>query len=88
MDVAVDGIDDIAVCAPVKLTPEGMKHFEKALTAEVEVKYKDEEHESTFVSDDSEELDEEAWGLLTALAGFASEDNFDRWFEGEDAELI
>lgn len=87
-DVTVDGIDTIAVCPPVKFTPEGQKHFQKALNATVEVEYKNDSHRATYVSDDEEDVDEAAWNLLASLAGYCEESKFDKWFEGKDAEII
>lgn len=86
-DVFVDGIDAIAVCPPVKLTTAGLKHFKKALAATVEVEYKDDSHRDTYISDD-EDVNEEAWELLTALAGYCSVDNFNKWFEADTAKMI
>lgn len=82
VDVYVDGIDGIAVCAPVALTEEGKKHFADAL--ELEVK------NYTVMGDDKDydDLDNGeggrlmlAWELLAGLAGYCSVDDFDRWFE-------
>ena len=87
-DVTVDGIFTIAVCPPVKMTPAGRKHFEQALTANVNVEYKNDSHDSTYVSDDDEKINQMAWELLAALAGYCYADGYDQWFEGEDAEII
>lgn len=87
-DVTVDGMDSIAVCPPVKITPEGEKHFHKALEATVEVEYKNDCHYSTYVSDDEEDINEEAWGLLVSLAGCCTENKFNKWFEGDTAKVI
>lgn len=87
-DVYVDGIDGIAVCPPVELTPAGSKHFKKALDATVEVEYKDDCHRDTYVSDDEEDVNEKAWELLTSLAGYCSEDDFNKWVEGDTAKMI
>lgn len=87
-DVTVDGIDAIAVCPPVKFTPEGLKHFRKALDATVEVEYKNDCHCDTYVSDADERVDEQAWNLLASLAGYCSESKFSKWFEGDSAEMI
>jgi hypothetical protein len=88
-DVTVDGIDSASVCPPVKMTPAGRKQFEQALSAKVIVEYgKDDDFECFYVSDDDEETDEQAWELLVALAGDCSADDYDKWFEGKDAELI
>ena len=87
-DVTVDGIDSIAVCPPVKLTPEGSDHFRKALDAKVEVEYKNDSHRDTYISDDEEDVNEEAWHLLASLAGYCEESKFDKWFEGDTATMI
>lgn len=87
-DVCVDGIDSIAVCPPVKLTPEGHNHFQQALTAEVVVEYEDYSHCGTYVSDADEKINEMAFDLLKALAGYCYADCYDQWFEGETAQLV
>lgn len=87
-DVYVDGIDAIAVCPPVKLTPAGREHFKQALNATVVVEYKDDSHQDTYVSNDDEAIDEMAWELLKSLAGYCDCDDFDQWVEAENAELI
>lgn len=82
IDVYVDGIDGIAVCAPVSLTEEGKKHFADALELEVE--------NYTVVGDDKDydDLDNGeggrlmlAWVLLVSLAGYCSVDDYDKWFD-------
>lgn len=87
-DIFVDGQDAIAVCPPIRFTHEGQNHFRIALEATVEVEYKNDSHLSTYVSDDEENVNEEAWILLASLAGFCSESKFNKWFEGDTAELI
>lgn len=87
-DVCVDGYETLAVCPPVKLTPEGKKHFEQALTANVIVDYKNDSHMYTCVSDADDKITEMAWELLKALAGYCYADGFDQWFEGPTAEMI
>lgn len=82
IDVYVDGIDGIAVCAPVSLTEEGKKHFADALELEVE--------NYTVMGDDKDydDLDNGeggrlmlAWVLLASLAGYCDVDDFDKWFK-------
>lgn len=81
IDVYVDGIDRIAVVAPVILTEEGKKHFADALELEVK-KY-------TVIGDDKDYDDLEsdsgrlylAWELLTGLAGYCSYNDYNKWFE-------
>ena len=87
-DVTVDGIDTIAVCPPVKLTPAGREHFKQALTANVNVEYRNDSHLDTYVSDDDEKIDEMAWDFLSSLAGYCYEGGYNLWFDGEDAVLI
>ncbi|MDE6860342.1 MAG: hypothetical protein K2J65_08015 [Duncaniella sp.] len=87
-DVLVDGQGAIAVCPPVKFTKDGMRRFREALNATVEVEYQNDSHRNTYVSDDEEGVNEEAWDLLVSLAGYCSEDKFDKWFEGNTAEII
>ncbi len=82
-DVTVDGIDSIAVCPPVKITPAGREHFKQALTANVNVEYS-----GNYVSGDDEKINQMAWDLLKALAGYCYADSYDQWFEGDEAELI
>lgn len=82
-DVTVDGIDSIAVCPPVKMTPAGREHFKQALTANVNVEYS-----GNYVSDDDEKINQMAWNLLKALAGYCYADGYDQWFEGDEAEFI
>ncbi len=62
-DVYVDGYDVIAVCPPIKITPAGRKHFEQALTAEVE---------EGDVVDDDDKINNMAYNMLVALAGTAT----------------
>lgn len=87
-DVTVDGIDTIAVCPPVKLTPVGREQFKQALTANVNVVYNDDSHEGTYVSDADEAIDEIAYNFLASLAGYCYADGYDQWFEGEEAVII
>lgn len=88
-DVLVDGLGEIAVCPPVRITRAGRKHFAQALTANVVVDYdKNDNHECTYVCDDDEKITEMAHSLLTSLAGYCYVDGFDQWFEGEDAEIL
>lgn len=87
-DVCVDGIDSIAVCPPIKMTPVGREHFKQALTANVVVEYENDSHQDTYVSDADEKIDEMAWELLSSLAGYCSVKDCKTWFEGENAEII
>lgn len=89
-DLYVDGVRGIGVCAPVKLTEEGRKHFGAVLDMEVKrytIMGNDKDYE------DLEAYDEEgkgdggrlllAWELLKALAGHCSCEDYDKWFEHE-----
>lgn len=86
--VAVDGIGRIAVCPPVKMTPAGREHFKQALSANVIVEYQNDSHQDTYVSDTDKKINEMAWDLLYSFAGFCFVDDYDQWFEGENAELV
>ena len=86
-DVTVDGIDSIAVCPPVKMTPAGREYFKQALTANVNVEYSG-NYQDTYVSDADEKINPMAWDLLRALAGYCYADGYDQWFEGDEAEII
>ena len=70
------------------MTPAGRKHFEQALTANVNVEYINDRHSRTYVSDADEKINQMAWELLSALAGYCYADGYDQWFEGEEAEII
>ena len=87
-DVYVDGYGTIAVCPPIKLTEDGLRHFKKSLNAAVEVDYRGGHHHSTYISDDEVDVDEEAWNLLVSLAGYCPKSDFDKWFEGDAAKMI
>ena len=87
-DVLVDGQDVIAVCPPIKFTPEGLEYFRKALNASVEVEYQDDLYRDTYVSDDEEGVNEEAWNLLASLAGHCLSCRFYKWFEGDTAKMV
>lgn len=54
----------------------------------MEVEYKNDCHYSTYVSDDEEDINEEAWDLLVSLAGCCTENKFNKWFEGDTAKVI
>ena len=88
MDIMVDGIDSIAVCPPIKFTPEGLSQFRMALGANVEVEYKSNFHSDTYISDSDEDVNIEAWRLLSSLAGYCGANKFNKWFEGDNAKII
>lgn len=78
-DMGVDGYDGIAVCYPVKFTPEGLEYWKDALDS----KMYDE-----CTSSDTEEIDEKVNSLLWSLAGYCGCSDFEKWFEGETAKEI
>lgn len=80
IDVSVDGCGTIAVVAPVKLTPDGAKKFEKVLNIECD---------GCLVGLHSREDEcEEAFNLLASLAGYCACEDYDKWFDGETAKEI
>lgn len=79
MDVCVDGVGEICVCPPIKLTAAGREYFKSALNAKVDC---------CIVCDKDDARSEEAMKLLESLAGYCSTTDFERWFEGDDAKLI
>lgn len=84
IDVSVDGYDEIAVVAPITLTPIAREKFATALLLPIR-------GTSVYSDKDGEEGDKEcelAWELLHSLAGYCSIQHFDKWFEGDDAEQI
>lgn len=87
-DIFVDVLGSIAVCPPIKITPAGRRHFAKALDATVIVEYKNDSHTHTYVSDACEATNLQAFDLLASLAGYCGTSDFEKWFEGEEAELI
>ena len=87
-DVMVDGIESIAVCPPIRFTPEGLNQFRMALSAVVEIEYQNDSHYDTYISDSDEDVNVEAWRLLSSLAGYCNADKSKRWFEGESARMI
>ncbi|MDE7377500.1 MAG: hypothetical protein K2N13_00880 [Paraprevotella sp.] len=87
-DILVDGINSIAVCPPVKMTPAAREHFKQALTANVVVEYENNSYSDAYVCDDDEKINEMAWELLKSLAGYCHVDGYDQWFKGETAKLV
>lgn len=86
-DVNVDGIDSIAlVGGDIELTEDGEKHFKKAL----DECYVEEEYLIEWNDDPTSNRDENegcpdvawlAWELLTALAGYCSQSDYDKWIK-------
>ncbi len=84
VDIYVDGVDSIAYCPTMELTPEGEAYFNEAL-------------EKCYVEDadnvvmwDSDDTDDEdgipkcahlAWELFASLAGYCSVSHFSKWFK-------
>ena len=84
IDVSVDGYDTIAVCAPIELTPIAKEKFATALKLPIR-------GTSVYSDKDGDEGDKEcklAWDFLSSLAGYCPTQQFDKWFEGDDAEQI
>ena len=84
IDVSVDGYDEIAVVAPIALTPIAREKFATALKLPIR-------GTSVYSNKDGDEGDKEeklAWDLLYSLAGYCPDSKFKKWFEGDDAELI
>lgn len=87
-DILVDGIETITVCPPIKFTPEALSQFRMALSAYVKVEYGNYSHSCTYVCDSDEDVNIEAWRLLSSFAGYCNADKFSKWFEGDNAKLI
>lgn len=94
IDVLVDGTDFcIAVCfGEIRLTNEAQRHFADALD---KLYMYDESCITTDVDEHFDEYEEKGTGpialaaeLLAAMAGYCSCSDFEKWFEGSDAELI
>lgn len=93
IDLSVDGADCfIAVCfGEIKLTKEGERVFGDMLNSLRMSGY-------CIVSDNNADYDEYeryemgkltlAKDFLLALAGYCSSSNYEKWFEGDDAELL
>lgn len=89
-DVYVDGIDSIAVCCESKITPAGRAEFALALSMPMDeygdvIGRNDEDYD---LVDDGEGGLCAAWRFLNALAGYCAASEYERMFEGDDAELI
>ena len=84
IDVSVDGYGTIAVVAPIELTPTAKEKF--ATTLKLPVR-----GTSVYSNKDGDDGGKEcklAWDLLSSLAGYCPSQQFDKWFEGDDAEQI
>lgn len=92
IDVSVDGTDlTIAVVGTdgIRMTPAALKHFKDAFTLPVE---------GTVVMGEDKDYDDydengggrlgKACELLNALAGYCSVEDYEKWFEGDNAKLI
>ncbi|MGN0033432.1 MAG: hypothetical protein ACI358_06640 [Candidatus Limimorpha sp.] len=88
VDIHVEGDGSFAACPPLYLTPYGRECFKQALQCNVFVDYdEDGTHLYTVVSGSDAENDE-AEALLLSLAGYCPEDDYTKWFETDDKELI
>lgn len=95
-DIYVDGIDGIAVCGgEIALTPAGMEKFKTVLDMELNgdcIIGTDDDYEALSKYQEEDEGRggklQLAWTFLAALAGYCSCENYDKWFKGDDAELI
>ena len=88
-DIYTDGIDSIAVCPPVRLTPEGERRFAAELNATVITEYSIQDiHGGTFISCSDVEADEAAYNFLMALGGYCRESEHKTWFTGQNAKII
>lgn len=96
IDVYVDGIDGIAVCGgEIALTPAGMAEFGEVLEMEMDghcIIGNDDDYDILTDYQEEDKGDggrlQKAWEFLCSLAGYCSCDNYDKWFKGDDAELI
>ena len=90
VDVYVDGTgESCAVCAPIRLTPEGEKRFGYML--DHPAIYVDIEEWGHIIMSDNDECYDLSWEALrfiNSLAGHCNSIFFERWFEGKDAKLI
>ena len=88
-EITVSGAAEaIEICPPIRLTAEGRKHFQQALQCNVTTTYTGGEHQETEVCDDDEAFNQMAWTLLSILDRHYYRRTFDKWFDGDDAELI
>lgn len=91
IDLYVDGIDGIAVCPADELpmlTPEGYEHFRDCFDLNVEgylVEGDDEDYDAMYDYEDNDRGDGGrmylAWELISALAGYCSSTNYEKWFD-------
>lgn len=91
VDIFVDGHDlAIAICPPIKLTPEGEAEFGGLLdnkdiyvNSDIDVVMSDNENDY--------KPDGNLWKVskfVIYLAGYCPTYKFNKWFEGDDAELV
>lgn len=93
VDLYVDGIDGIAVCSAddiPMLTPLGIEHFKACFDLEVEynlIEGTDEDYDAMYDYEDGKTEDGGrmylAWEFISALAGYCSCSDFDKWFDIE-----
>lgn len=91
IDLYVDGIDGIAVVSAddlPMLTPEGYEHFRDCFDLNVVgnlIEGDDEDYDAMYDYEDNDRGDGGrmylAWEFISALAGYCSNTNFERWFD-------
>lgn len=91
IDLYVDGIDGIAVVSAddlPMLTPEGYEHFRDCFDLNVVgnlIEGDDEDYDAMYDYEDNDRGDGGrmylAWEFISALAGYCSNTNFEKWFD-------
>ena len=91
VDIFVDGHDvTIAICPPIKLTPEGESEFgylldNKDIYVDSDIDVVMSDNEDDYKSDGN------LWKVskfVIYLAGYCPTYKFNKWFEGDDAKLV
>ena len=92
IDMYVDGTNCyMAVCfGDIRLTPEAEAEFGECLDKlRVEGTYVVSDNDEDYdIVDEDEGLLFKAACFIEALAGYCSESDYEKWFEGDDAKLI
>lgn len=79
VDIYVEEVGgDIGICPPIKLSPCAKEKFKNVLNAKMDG--------FTCIEED-EELSQQVYDFLVALAGYCSVDTYDNWFEKDAEEL-
>lgn len=86
--VTVECYGDTIVCPPVKITKQGLYHFDTALKATVTIKYSEEHHYYTVVNDKDYSVNEKVCKMLESLEGNCLTSDYCAWFKGDDAQFI